>query len=270
MVKSKRIKKILFQILIIYLCLVAGLYFAQRSLIYFPPKEKPDITPYADNGVTEMITRSADGLDLTSWARQAEEGQPTIVMFHGNASNHIGSLYKMQPYIEQGYGFVSAGYRGYNSNAGKPSEEGFYQDARAAINNLKTTGVSEDNIILYGESIGTGVAVQMATEYPAIKAVILESPYTSLPDVAAGTYFFVPVHLLMKDKFNSLSKIKNIKAPLLIVQGKNDRVIPPKFGQRLFDAANEPKEILSLDGYGHNDLPIDAMAAKVMRFISDQ
>lgn len=267
---SKWIKKILFQIFIIYLCLVGGLYFFQRSLIYFPAKEKPDVTPYIKDGVSEVMAQTADGLALTSWMKPAQEGQPTIVMFHGNASSHIGNLYSLVPYIQLGYGFVSVGYRGYNGNAGKPSEQGFYQDARAAIEALKKTGVSEGDVVLYGQSIGTGVAVQMATEYPDIKSVILESPYTSLPDVAARTYFFVPVRLLMKDKFDSFSKIKNVKAPLLIIQGTNDRVIAPKFGQKLFTAANEPKEILKLEGYGHNDLPVNVMAVKAHDFINDQ
>jgi len=269
MLKSKRIKKILFQILIVYLCLVGGLYFAQRALIYFPSKDRPDITPYVKDGVTEVMAQTADGLDLTSWSKQAEDGQPTMVMFHGNASSHIGNLYTLVPYIQLGYGFLSVGYRGYNGNDGKPSEQGFYNDARAAINALKKSGVSESDIVLYGQSIGTGVAVQMALEYPDIKAVILESPYTSLPDVAASTYFFVPVRLLMKDKFDSFAKIKNVSAPLLIMQGLNDRVIAPKFGQKLFDAANEPKEILKLEGYGHNDLPVNIMAAKANDFIND-
>ena len=161
-----------------------------------------------------------------------------------------------------------ASYRGYGGNAGKPSEQGFYQDARAWLQKLQELGLSQDNIILYGESIGTGVAVQMATEFPDVKALILESPYTSLPDVAAGTYFFIPVHLLMKDKFDSYAKIKNVKVPLMIIQGLSDRVIRPKFGQKLFDAANEPKDILKLDGYGHNDLPTGVIAEKTRAFIS--
>jgi len=259
---KKTIQKMLLQIIFIYLCIVAFLYVTQRSFIYFPSSAKPDATQF-DN-IEEIEVTTVDNLTLTGWFKKPTNEKYTIVIFHGNASNHIGSYYTLQPYIEQGYGFLSIGYRGYNGNVGKPSEEGFYKDARAFINGLIETGISQEKVILYGQSIGTGVAVQMATEFPNVKAVILESPYTSLPDVAAKTYFFVPVHFLMKDKFDSYSKIKNMKSPLFILQGKNDQTIDPQLGERLFDAANEPKYLFQFQGHGHNDLPFVKMAEKVI------
>ena len=268
MPKTKRIKKILLTLLLIYVCLVGVLYFMQRSMIYFPSRDKPDITPYTAQGVFETTVETADGIILNGWMRSPDLDEPTIVFFHGNASALNWTVFKAAPYAQEGYGFLLAGYRGYGGNEGKPSELGFYEDARGWINHLLELGIPQEKIILYGESIGTGVAVQMATEFPNLRAVILESPYTSLPDVAAKTYFFVPVRLLMKDRFDSLSKITNVTAPVFVMQGAADNIIPPAFGQKLFDAANEPKDILTLSGHGHNDMPIDVMAKAALEFIT--
>lgn len=265
--KTKRIKKILLTFLLIYLCLVGALYFMQRSMIYFPSKDRPDITPYTAQGVFETTAGTADSIALNGWMRSPDLDQPTIVFFHGNASGLNWTVFKAAPYAQEGYGFLLAGYRGYGGNSGKPSELGFYEDARSWINKLLELGIPQEKIILYGESIGTGVAVQMATEFPNVRAVILESPYTSLPDVAAKTYFFVPVRLLMKDRFDSLSKIENVTAPVFIMQGADDKIIPPVFGKKLFDAANQPKDILTLSGHGHNNMPIDIMAKAAMDFL---
>lgn len=262
---KKTVPKILLQILFIYIVILTFLYVAQRSFIYFPSDVKPNVTQF--NNIEEIQVTTSDSLTLTGWFKKPKKDKEIIVFFHGNASNHLGSYYTLKPYLEKGYGFLSVGYRGYSGNEGKPSEQGFYNDARAFINILIAKGTAQENIILYGQSIGSGVAVQMATEFPNVKAVILESPYTSLPDVAAQTYFFVPVHLLMKDQFDSLSKIKKVIAPLFILQGTLDKIIPPELGKILFSMANEPKEIISLDGYAHNDLPVSLMAEKVMDFL---
>ncbi len=261
------IKEIISFILIAYLCIISGLYFAQRNLIYFPDKIVAEIPNIPNVTIDAVIVEAKDGLNLRGWYIAAQNDNPTIVFFHGNASNHLNSLYKMMPFIDEGYGFLSVGYRGYGGNEGKPSEQGFYADSRAFINDIKLRGVTEDNIILYGQSIGTGVAVQMAVEYPQAKALILESPYTSLVDVAAEKYFFVPTALLLKDKFDSQAKIGGINIPTLIIHGKEDRLIPFKFGQRLFDKANEPKKLFPLIGIGHNDIPKDKAFEVVTKFL---
>ena len=257
----------LFHFLLLYLSFVAVLYFTQRSMIYFPDTQKPDIGAYAQNNVTQMSVRTLDGLTLSGWFKPPLFQKDVVVFFHGNASHYGTRIEKAMAQAYKGYGFLLEGYRGYGGNPGKPSEEGLYNDARAWMHALVNRGVRAENIILYGESLGTGVAVQMALEYPDVKALVLESPYTSLPDVAAKTYFFVPVRLLMKDKFDSLSKIKKVKAPLLVLQGMKDRVVAPSFGQRLFAAANDPKEMVSLEGYGHNDMPDGILAQKLAAFV---
>lgn len=237
-------------------------------MIYFPSKNKSDITRYAATGVEAVPLITNQGLELTAWYKAPRMEKETLVFFHGNASSHEGNILTARPYLEQGYGFLSIGYPGYEGNDGKPYEDSLYEAARTSINYLnKDLQTPQNQIVLYGQSIGTGVAVQMATEYDDIKSVILEAPYTSLPAVAAKQYFFVPVKLLMKDKYDSLSKIKNVKAPLLVLYGSEDRIIPPAFSQRLFDTANEPKKIIELFVYGHNDMPVERRALETIKFL---
>ncbi|MEM7617984.1 MAG: alpha/beta fold hydrolase [Pseudomonadota bacterium] len=267
----KAIKKIVSTILIVYFCVVVGLYMAQRSLIYFPDKAIAELPTLNDITVEVLNVMNEDNLTLRGWFVKPQENKPTIVFFHGNASRHEASLWKSLPFVEeQGYGFLSVGYRGYGGNPGKPSEQGFYDDSRAFIDALKQSGIAEEDIILYGQSIGTGVAVQMATEYPNARAIILESPYTSLVDVAAAKYFFVPVRVLLKDRFDSFPKINQVKTPLLILHGKDDRIIPVSYGQKLFDAANEPKKLIALDGIGHNDIPREGVYEAAIQFMNSE
>ena len=262
--------KIVLSILLIYVCLVGALYLAQRSMIYSPSDQRPDISPYEAAGVFEITTQTQDGLSLTGWMKNPEPNKPIVIFWHGNVSTLPNTAYKASFYAEQGYGFLLASYRGYGGNDGKPSEQGLYKDARAWIEKLQSLGFETQDFVLYGESIGTGVATQMATEFSNAKALILESPYTSLPDVAAGSYFFVPVRLLMKDRFDNLSKISEIETPILIIKSIDDEVIPPEMGRALYDAASEPKDIYRVKGYGHNNIPQDDIARAAMEFIAKQ
>jgi fermentation-respiration switch protein FrsA (DUF1100 family) len=208
---------------------------------------------WALNELQPLEAKSADGLTLTSWYRPAQRHDKfTIVFCQGNAG-HLGYRnYKVRPWLDAGYGVLMVGYRGFG-NPGAPSEQGIYNDARAAINALHSEGVTDQGIVLYGESLGTGVATQMATEYP-VAALILESPYTSVPDVGANRYPMVPVRFLLRDQYNSLDKIKNIHMPLLLLHGEMDQVVPVKFGKKLFEAANEPKQAEFVPDAGHNDV----------------
>jgi hypothetical protein len=260
---KKKVKKIIFNILLVYFCLAAALYLIQRSFIYFPSKRALDHTQFDTVEVVTVTT--SDGLDLNGWYIAPDGDKEIIVFFHGNASNHLGSLYTLQHYIQQGYGILSVGYRGYSGNPAKPSEKGFYKDARAFLDYLTSQNIPNNQIILYGQSIGSGVAVQMATEFKNIRAMILESPFTKLPDIAKEQFFFLPVNLMMKDKFDNIGKISNVEAPLIIVQGMNDQMIKPQLGQRVFEKANSPKEIIQLEGFGHNDLPVKEMTDRVIK-----
>lgn len=233
---------------------VGSLFLAQRSLMYFPDREMPVRSHWnaADMEVVEL--RTADGLVLTGWHRRpTRPGRPTVVLFHGNAG-HLGMrAFKARVFLEAGYGVLLAPYRGFGGNPGQPSEEGLYRDARAALDHLEGLGVTGPGVVLYGESLGTGVAVQMATER-AVAAVILEAPFTAIADVAATHFRLVPVRPLIRDRYDNLSKIRYIRAPLLVIHGEHDITVPVRFGRRLFAAAREPKRALFLPRAGHNDV----------------
>lgn len=240
--------------LCLYAAVCAGLFVFQRALIYLP-MDMPG-TP-SRHGVPEMravAARSADGLALAGWfAPPRAPGTPVVVLFHGNAGNLASRSFKARAFLDAGLGVMLAGYRGYGGNPGAPSEEGLFADGRAALDFLAAQGIEAGDVVLYGESLGSGVAVRMASER-RVAAVILEAPYTSLPDVASFHYPFVPVGWLARDRFDSVSRIAAIAAPLLVVHGDRDEVIPIALGQRLFAAAAEPKRAQWIAGGSHNDL----------------
>jgi len=250
--------KILGLVLVAYAALVVGCTVIQRSLMYFPDTSLPSPENAGAPGFRAVTYATADGLDLVSWYRPASKAPrggdlATIVYFQGNGGNVADRIFKTRPLFEAGYGLLLVGYRGYGGNPGKPSEDGLYHDARAALAFLQAQGLSMAGLVLLGESLGSGVAVRMASEI-RVRAVILEAPYTSTVDVGQAAYFFLPVGLLMYDRFPSIDLIGKIKAPLLVIHGEEDSIIPTRFGRRLFQAANQPKEAHFLAGAGHNDM----------------
>lgn len=258
--------------LIVYISLVGGLYFAQRNLMYIPDRDRPIPGDYTLSESVSLKTHTDDGVTLEGWYwPPAQQGAPVIVWFHGNGGSHADRISAVPPYLDKGYGVLLASYRGYAGNPGSPDEEGLYKDARAWIHQLTLNkGIMPDQIVLYGESLGTGVAVQMAVEYPDVRALVLQSPYTSLPDVAQRTYFFVPVALLMKDQFRSIDKIKDVTRPLLVFEAAGDLVVPADLSRRLYEAAVVDKKLVSFDGtYGHNTMPSQARADAVEAFLRD-
>lgn len=237
-----------------YAAICIALFVFQRALIYHP-LEIPG-TP-AEGGVPEMRAvqaRSADGLALGGWfAPPRAPEAPVVVLFQGNAGNLSWRSFKARAFLDAGLGVMLAGYRGYGGNPGAPNEDGLIADGRAALDFLASQGIAAADVVLYGESLGSGVAVRLASER-RVAAVILEAPFTALPDVAAFHYPVIPVRLLARDRFDSLSRIAAIAAPLLIVHGDRDEIVPVALGQRLFAAAAEPKRAQWIAGGNHNDL----------------
>lgn len=263
--------KILGYGLLAYAALVGGLYLAQRDMMYFPGYEKPVIAGTGIIGIKEIKVRTQDGLDLFGWYKAPRsENMPTILWFHGNASNVGWAATGAIPYVKQGYGVLLAEYRGYSTNPGKPSENGIYQDARAFMQWLKQErGVEDDFIILYGESIGSGPAVQLAMEHPGIHTLVLVAPMTNVLDLASARYPFMPAGMLLKDRYDNLAKITEIESPLIVVHGERDSVIPYAFGKRLFDAAPEPKSMITIQDGDHNDLAEYEIAPKILSLLSE-
>ena len=252
---------------LVYGVVVGLTYIVQRQLQYFPDRRM--YSPL-EGGVPEMsIIRfhAADGVQLVSWHNAAAAGAPTVVYFPGNGGNIAGRGAAVRPWIDAGYGVLLVGYRGYGGSDGRPAEEGLYADGRAAIAYLRGRGVPAHRIALYGESLGTGVAVKMAVEH-AVGAVILEAPFTSAVDVGARAYPILPVRWLMKDRYESLGRIAAIDAPLLILHGQDDRTIPVTQGHRMLTAAREPKQGVFFAGAGHDDLRAHGADAAILRFLA--
>jgi uncharacterized protein len=239
----------------LYLAGVTALWAFQRDLMYFPdglPRVPPSYYEMLD-GVQEVSFTTADGIDLVAWYAPAPPNRPTVALFHGNGGSLRGERYRLKHFKDAGLGVLLLAYRGYSGNGGSPSEQGLYADARAALDWLQASGVDGRAIVLYGISLGSGVATKMAAERE-VGAVVLESPYTSTVDVAAWRFPIVPVSWLMKDRFESLARIGAVTEPVLVMHGDADFVVPQRFGKQLFDAANEPKEGFWPHGVGHNDV----------------
>jgi len=242
-------------VVIAYFFLLGYIYFFQRQLIYFP--QSGDIQP-ATWGLSEVSLiqlNTADHVKLHAWFHPpANHTTPTIVYFHGN-KGHIGHrAERVKGFVQSGFGLLLLSYRGYGGSQGKPSEQGLYEDARAALYFLNHRGIQTHCIVLLGESLGTGVAVQMAREFQ-VGALVLQSPYTSLADAGKKHYPMFPIHTLLRDRFDSIQKMKEITIPVLVIHGDRDFVVPITLGKKIYTQANEPKTLHIYPGGGHSDLP---------------
>jgi len=228
-----------------YLAIVVLLAASQGSIIYPAPPPRP-----APPGYAPVALHTADGLTLTAGYRPARAGLPTVLFFHGNAMVWPDGLYVTDLLASRGYGLLLAEYRGYNGNPGKPGEEGLYHDARAALAFLEGSGVASEDVVLAGLSVGSGPAVQLATEHQ-VRALILVSPVASLPATASAAYPWLPARWLLRDRYDNIAKLPRVAAPVLILHGEDDRLIPRAHAERL-GAANPEAELVLLPGRGHN------------------
>lgn len=250
----------------LYLVLLLIFFFTQRSLLYYPTHSYTSLAEaHANVAFKEISVRTADGIELKAWYAPATTEPETIVFFHGNGDNLRTASVIAEPYIAAGYGFLLAEYRGYSGLPGSPTEAGIYADARAYLQHLVAHGVESKQIILFGHSLGTGVAVQMAAEFHT-RGLMLLAPYLSIAKLAQIDFPFFPSSYLALDRFDSEKKIKLIHTPLLIVNGSVDQVIPPSQGSALYSRANDPKEFHSLPNLGHNDA-FDEFAQISLRWI---
>jgi fermentation-respiration switch protein FrsA (DUF1100 family) len=235
----------------LYLVSLTVFFLMQRTLLYFPNHSSiPLRDAHANSGFKDFSARTQDGIELRAWYAPATSKPFTIVFFHGNlyTASHIAD-----PYIAAGYGFLLTEYRGYSGLPGAPTEAGLYADGRAYMRQLMAQGIRSKDIILYGHSLGTGVATQMAEEFP-VRALMLLAPYLSIPKLAQRDFPFFPSEYLALDRFENIKKMKDIHAPILIVNGSKDEVVPSSHGKELYDLANEPREFFSFPDHGHNDL----------------
>jgi uncharacterized protein len=266
----QRMTYLLLFLIVTYAGLVALLYVAQRKLIYLPDKNIESPEAYGLSGFSDERATGSDGVAVQLWYHAAQTGFPTIVYYHGNAS-HIGNRAGILAALaDQGFGVLGVSYRGYGKSAGAPSEQGIYADARAAIAFLtENKKIPISSVALFGESLGTGVAVQMATEYP-VAMLILQAPYKSVAGRAGELYYWVPVNFLIKDRFDSIDKIARVKAPLLIFHGELDTIIPIGHGRALYDKAASPKRSHFLPRVAHNDFDSGFISSHVLDFAREQ
>jgi fermentation-respiration switch protein FrsA (DUF1100 family) len=248
----------------VYVAVIATLFVVQRSLLYHPVSAgaAPDA-----NGPPIQVVRidTADGERLVGWWLPAQPGKPTILFFNGNAAGLEIQKGRWRRIAAEGVGFLAIGYRGYDGSTGHPSERGLREDARAAYDWLARR-VPASDIIIHGFSLGSGVAVRLATERPA-RALILEAPYTSTADVAAQAAPWAPVRLLMLDQFRSRDLIGKARMPLLVIHGDADSVVPFAQGRALYGMARPPKTFVRMIGSDHNTLTRDGAYDHVWRFL---
>ena len=241
-----------------YILLVIVVFFFQRNLLYHPSVDNyikdQDVTEPTEIEKVKITTR--DNIDLLGWFYNRDiQKFKTILFFHGNAGSLKNRTYKLNHIKDLKVNFLIFAWRGFNGNKGKPSEIGLYKDAESAIRWLKMKGINEKDIILYGESLGTGVAVEIA-QNKNYAGIILESPFTSMTNMGKKYYPFFPVNLLLKDKFESYKKINNIFVPVLIMHGKVDKIVPYDMGKKMYELANEPKFFYSQE-YGDHMIEYD-------------
>ncbi len=233
----------------LYALVVAGLFLAQRKLIYFP--NAVEVAP-ASLGLDMQVLRvpTEDGENLLAWYCAPAPGKPLILYFHGNGGGVDLRAERFRRIVAGGDGVLAVEYRGYAGSTGRPSEAGLLADGEAAYAQALAIGVAPERIVAMGESLGSGVAVALAARHK-VGALVLDSPFSSLADVASALCWMFPVRALLRDAFASDRRIGRVVAPILMVHGTRDGVIPIRFGEKLFALANPPKDFWRVEGAGH-------------------
>ena len=225
---------------LVYLIISFILYNSQRSLLYHPTENN-----YSGDKLTVSIDKikikNEDNIELLAWYHEKDiENYKTILFLHGNAGSLENRIHKINHFKEMEINFLIISWRGFSGNDGKPTEEGLYKDARGAVKWLLNKGVKKENIVIYGESLGTGVATEIS-QNENFAGIILESPFTSMVAAGKSKYPIFPIGLLLNDKYESDKKIKNIKSPILVMHGEADTIVPFWMGKKIYELANDPK-----------------------------
>lgn len=247
----------------LYLLLAVILFVAQRSFIYPAPRGAGS----EPAGFERVAYKTADGLTLHAGYRAGRGGLPVILYFHGNGADWQSSVVATDRLVPDGYGVLAAEYRGYRGNPGRPSEHGLYADGRAAIAYLRARGIETHDIVLVGNSLGSGVATQMAVETRP-RALVLISPFASLARLVGEQLRWLPTRLLLRDRFESIDKIGVVRAPILIMHGDADTVIPASHAQALARASSLA-ELVVFPGLGHDLAWRNEAEQRMQGFLAD-
>ena len=223
-----------------YLFILIFTYIFQRNLLYHPG-ENNYFGDQLHVSIKKVKIKTQDNIELIAWYHKKDITKyKTILFLHGNAGSLENRIHKINHFKDMNINFLIVAWRGFSGNEGKPTEKGLYEDARSAVRWLNDEGVDEKNMVIYGESLGTGVTTEIA-QNRNFAGIILESPFTSMIDAGKDKYSYLPVRFLLKDKYESNKKIKNIKSPILIMHGKVDKIVPFYMGKKMYELANEPK-----------------------------
>ena len=245
--------------IVLYGGFVALLYVAQRALQYFPERQRTTPSAAGLPEAEEAVLDTGDGERVIVWHVPPREGQPIFLYFHGNGGSLRWRDERFHALIADGSGLVALSYRGYGGSSGRPTEKGLAEDAATAYS-FAVARYPAERIVLCGESLGSALAIALAAEKP-IGHLVLEAPFTSAADVGALHYWFVPVRILLKDQFRSDLRVGKVAAPVLVVHGENDAIVPVTLGERLYGLIRAPKRFVRIARAGHNDLGRRAVAA---------
>ncbi len=250
----------------VYVLIAALLYVAQRAIMYFPDRERVAPARAGLHAADELVLATADGERIIAWHVAPRGDQPVVLYFHGNGGNLSYRVPRFRALTAAGLGLLAVSYRGYGGSSGRPSEPGLVSDAAAAYAEA-CRRYAADRLVVWGESLGSGVAVALAAEH-SVKALVLESPFASTLEIAVRAYPVFPVAWLMKDQFRSDLRIGHVKAPVLVMHGARDNVVPIASGERLFALITAPKRFVRFPDGEHNGLDDHGAVAAALEFIA--
>lgn len=253
--------------LLIYVVLLMLMFIFQRHLQYHPMGKIGKVSDYFLDGFVEKILVTNDQKKILAWYKPAPNKAKLIIYFHGNAGNLGDRAHKFLAFDKAGFGVLAISYRGYSGSEGSPTESGLMLDAESALKFVLDQNYQLQDLIFFGESLGSGIATQLAARFDPY-AVILESPFSSAESVGQGTYWFVPVKLLLRDKFESIKFAPKISAPVLIFHGTADKVVPYDEGKKLFNAIKSEKKFVAVEGAGHLDFAEDFLILEMNQFFN--
>jgi len=256
----------IFSAILLYIFFGLLLYVLQRRILFNTSGHPGTPADYDLYLTKEIHILTEDNIKLLSWFHKGDQKLPLLIYFHGNSFNIGDRAFRIRRYIDQNWNVLLVSWRGFSGNKGKPTEENLYKDGEAVLKYLsKYSNFSKDQIVVYGESLGSGVAIELATRYDFL-SVVLEAPFTSISDIAKKRYKIYPTKYLVKDKFDNLSKIDKIKSPLLIISGKKDEIVPHYHSLKLLNKAKVKKKGVFIDEAIHNNLYDFGIEKEVIAF----
>ena len=248
----RMLQSAIFIIVSVWVLLSVMLHFFQEHFIYFPQSEIVATPEVISLDYEELTLTTSDGIEINAWWIPHSNARATLLFLHGNAGNISHRLDSINIFYQLGLSVLIIDYRGYGKSTGKPSEQGTYIDAETAWRYLiDEKKIKNNEIIIFGRSLGGAVASWLAEKYPSA-ALILESNFTSIADIGSHYYPYLPTKMLARIKYPSIDRMSNIKSPLLVIHSADDDIVPYKFGKQLFEKANKPKLFMDIVG-GHNE-----------------